>query len=251
VTPLVIANWKMHLTASEAAAYLKDLLPRLPAAADREIALAPAFTSLHAVAALLGDGPLRLAAQDLFWEDEGPYTGEVSAPMLQEIGVTYVLLGHSERRQHLGETDHMVNRKVRAALRSDLRPVVCVGEQEAARRSGRAASVVRTQLQRALEEIAPGDAPSLGVAYEPVWAIGTGNPARPEDASEMHEVIRTELVNRFGEPGGRTRILYGGSVTHANIDALMGSPGVDGVLVGGASLRAVEFARIVAFRRHS
>ncbi len=249
--PLLIANWKMHLTASEAVAYLKELLPRLPAADDREIALAPAFTALPAVGALLGDGPVRLAAQDLFWEDEGPYTGEVSALMLQEIGVAYVLLGHSERRRHLGETDLMVNRKVRAALRSDLRPVVCVGEQQAARGSGRAASVVRAQLLRALEEVAPGDAPRLAVAYEPVWAIGTGNPARPEDASEMHAVIRTDLVNRFGEVGGRVRILYGGSVTTANIDALMASPGVDGVLVGGASLQAAEFARIAAFRRHS
>ncbi|HEU4401776.1 MAG TPA: triose-phosphate isomerase [Candidatus Polarisedimenticolia bacterium] len=249
--PLFIGNWKMQLTQSEAVACAQEILATLPAAlaTDREVALAPSFTALPAVGALLRGGPVRLAAQDLFWEDEGAFTGEISPSNLQELGVTYVLAGHSERRRHLGETDLMVNHKVRAALRSDLRPVVCVGEQEAARASGRAESVVRTQLLRALEEVGRGHARQLVIAYEPVWAIGTGRAATPADASQMHAVIRSELARLFGEAGTATRILYGGSVGESNIDALMGSPGIDGVLVGGASLKAPEFARIVGFLR--
>ena len=247
MTPLVLGNWKMHLTVSAALAYLQELLPLLPPRDDREIAVAPSFTALQAVGSLLRGRSVKLAAQDLFWEDEGPYTGEVSALMLQELGVTYVLVGHSERRQHLWEADLMVNRKVRAALRADLLPVVCVGEQEGARASGRASSVVRAQVLRALDGIAPGEAKKLALAYEPVWAIGSGKAASPADASEMHATIRTELERLFGAAGRGTRILYGGSVTPENIDAFMAKPGIDGALVGGASLRAPEFARIAGF----
>ena len=246
--PLLLGNWKMHCTASQAAACCRELLPRLPPGADREVAIAPPFTALAAAAEALRGAAVRLAAQDLFWENEGPYTGEVSPVMLQDLGVVYVIVGHSERRQHLGETDLMVNRKVRAALRSDLRPVLCVGEQQAARGSGRAAPVVRTQLLHAVEDLSPSDLPHLAVAYEPVWAIGTGTAATPGDAAEMHAFIRRELLVRFGEAGRGVRVLYGGSVTAANIDAFMARPEIDGALVGGASLKAEEFARIVAFR---
>ncbi|MBI4168773.1 MAG: triose-phosphate isomerase [Acidobacteria bacterium] len=247
--PLVLGNWKMNLTAREAVAYLRDLLPRVSGYADREVAVAPPFTALPAVAPLLKESPVGLAAQDLFWESEGAYTGEISPLMLQDLGVTYVLVGHSERRRHLGETDRMVNQKVLAALRSGLRPVVCVGEQEAARASGRARSVVRSQLLRALSEVPRGEASSLAIAYEPVWAIGTGRAATPADVSEMHACIRSELQRVYGEAGGAVRILYGGSVSGGNIDAFMESPGVEGVLVGGASIRLDDFARIVGFRR--
>jgi triosephosphate isomerase len=168
--------------------------------------------------------------------------------MLQDLGVRYVIVGHSERRRNAGETDHMVNMKVRAALRADLAPVLCLGEQEAARLSGRAASVVRAQLLRGLEDVPEGRLRSVVVAYEPVWAIGTGRAATPADVTEIHGVIRAELEHAFGGPGRDVRILYGGSVTTANIDALMAAPGVQGVLVGGSSLRAAEFARIAGYR---
>jgi triosephosphate isomerase (TIM) len=242
--PLIIGNWKMYLTASQAIAFLHDLLPRLPPLADREVALAPPFTALPAVGPILADSQVRLAAQDVFWEDEGAFTGEISPVMLQELGVSYVLVGHSERRSHLGETDLMVSHKIRAALRADLQPVVCVGEQEAARESGRARGTVRSQVARALEEITPGEIHRVAVAYEPIWAIGTGKAAVPADVSEMHAVIRSELRRLFGEPGSNVRILYGGSVSAANIDSFMAAPGVEGVLVGGASARAADFARI-------
>jgi len=248
---LVLGNWKMHLAAGETAAFLRDLLPRLPRRADREIAVAPPFTSLPAARAVLGDGPVALAAQDVFWEDGGAYTGEISPLMLQELGVTYVLIGHSERRLHLGETDLMVNRKVRAALQSGLRPVVCVGEQEEARASGRAPSIVRAQVLRAFDEVPRADADRLAISYEPVWAIGTGRAADPSAAAEMHDLVRSELRRLFGEAGAAIRILYGGSVSARNIDAFMSAPGLDGVLVGGASLDAQEFARIADFEAHS
>ena len=248
VRRLLIGNWKMNLTVSEAQAYARALLPRLKVAADREIALAPPFVSLGAVASLLKGSPILLAAQNLFWEDQGPYTGEISGPMLQELGVSYVLVGHSERRQHLEETDRVACRKVAAALRCGLLPVLCVGEDEVERESGRASTVVQTQLARGLEGLAPGDASRLQIAYEPVWAIGTGKAATPALAAEMHDLIRRELARLFGEAGPGIRILYGGSVTASNVDELMRTPGVDGALVGGASLKADEFARITEYR---
>jgi len=250
-TPLIVGNWKMHLTPSRSAAYLRALLPLLAPSEDREVAVAPPYTSLPAAAELLRGHAVRLAAQDVGFEDEGPYTGEVSAAMLQEIGVTYALVGHSERRRHLGETDLMVARKARAALRSDLRPVVCVGEQEAARASGRAASIVRAQLLKAVEDLPRSEARRLVIAYEPIWAIGTDRPAAPADAEEMQGVIRRELDHLFGQDAAPIRVLYGGSVTPGNIDAFMACPGIDGALVGSASLDAAAFARIVRFEPHS
>ncbi|MGH9748967.1 MAG: triose-phosphate isomerase [Candidatus Polarisedimenticolia bacterium] len=246
--PLVVGNWKMHLVPSRTGPYLRELLPRLSGLRDREIAVAPAFTSLPSAAAALGGSTIRLAAQDLFWEDEGAYTGEVSASMLRDLGVAYVLAGHSERRQ-LGETDGMVARKVAAALRAGLSPIACVGERQEARDAGGAVPVVREQILKAFEEAPAAAAPGLAVAYEPIWAIGTGRAATPGDVAAMHAAIRAELVRRFGDPAGRViRILYGGSVTAANVDPLMATPEVDGLLVGGASLKPDDFARIAAFR---
>jgi triosephosphate isomerase len=246
--PLVVGNWKMHLTASEATAYARSLLPRLGSPVDREVALAPAFPALPAVGAILKGSAIRLAAQNLFWEDEGPYTGEVSGVMLQDAGVAYVLVAHSERRRLLEETDRVAGLKTRAALRCGLSPILCVGEDEAERAAGRAESVVRAQVVRGLEAVEPGEASRVQVAYEPVWAIGTGHAATTVQAAEMHTLIRQEIRSLFRNKATDVRILYGGSVTSHNIDELMRSPGVDGVLVGGASLKAGEFARIVDFR---
>lgn len=245
--PLIFGNWKMHLTVSQARSFLQELLPLLPHREDREIAVAPAYTALAAVRDQLKGHSVRLAAQNLFWEGEGPYTGEVSALMLQELGVVYVLVGHSERRQHLGETDRMVGRKVRAALSSSINPIVCVGEQESARSAGRAAAVVRKQVLRAFENVSPEDVGRLAVAYEPTWAVGSGRPASVADASEMHRSIRQDLVGLFADAGHQIRILYGGSVTAQNIDGFLGDPAVDGALVGGASLQPREFGRIAGF----
>jgi triosephosphate isomerase len=249
--PLVLGNFKMHLTAGRTAAYLRDLLPRLPRLEDRDIAVAPSFTALAAAAGVLAGSAVALAAQDVFWDEEGPYTGEIAPLMLVDLGVRHVIVGHSERRRHLGETDRMVARKAAAALRAGLHAVVCVGEEEAARRSGRAPEVVRAQLARALDETPDGSVARLAVAYEPVWAIGTGLAATPDDVAAMHAVIRAGLRARFGEQAAAARLLYGGSVTAANIDALMGAGDVQGVLVGGASLRADEFARIAAYAPRS
>ena len=244
---LVLGNWKMHMTATAAGAAARAIAQQLTAARDREVAVAPPFTALLTVGEALRDSPLLLAAQNLFWEDEGPYTGEISGPMLADIGVTYVLVGHSERRIWMGETDRVVNHKVAAALRCGLRPVICVGEDQEARAAGRAGQVVRDQLLLALAGVGRGEAARLAVAYEPVWAIGTGRAATPDDAAEMHALIRVELETLFADEAGAIRILYGGSVSEKNIAPLMARAEVDGVLVGGASLRPAEFARIAAF----
>ena len=246
--PLVLGNWKMRATLRKAAGLARELVRLLPARQDREVAVAPPFTALASVGTLLRKSPIRLAAQDVFWEDEGAYTGEISASMLEEAGVEYVLVGHSERRIYLAESDFAVSLKARAALRAGLRPVVCVGEDQVARDAGRAQQVVREQLLRSLEGVPGGEADRLIVAYEPVWAIGTGRSASPADAAEMHAVIRQEIESRFPAKGAeRIRILYGGSVTERNIDLLMARPEVDGVLVGAASLQAREFARIAGY----
>jgi len=244
---LVLGNWKMNRTVSQSIALVRSLLPLLPRSADREVAIAPPFTALAGVAPLLKGSAVGLAAQDLFWEDEGPYTGEISGLMLQDAGVTYVLVAHSERRRHLEETDRVAALKVRAALRCGLKPILCVGEDETERAAGRARDVVRAQMARALEGSVPGETPHLQIAYEPVWAIGSGRAATPSQVAEMHDLIRAELRGLYGETGSVVRVLYGGSVTAENVDELMRTPGVDGLLVGGAALHAGQFARIVSY----
>jgi triosephosphate isomerase len=237
----------MHVTAAAAGAKAGAFARQMRAAPDREVAVAPPFTALLAVAEAVRGTSVQLAAQNLFWEDEGPYTGEISGPMLAEIGVTYVIVGHSERRIWLGETDRMVNHKMAAALRSGLKPVICVGEDQKARDAGHAGRIVRDQLRLALEGVGREATAALAIAYEPVWAIGTGRAATPEDAAEMHALVRVELEALFAGASEAVRILYGGSVTERNIDALMARPEIDGALVGGAALRPGEFARIAAF----
>ena len=244
-TPLVVGNWKMFTTPAEAADLAGDVSRRLGGLHGVEVVLAPPFTSLAAVGPVITGKGIALAAQDLHWEDRGPYTGAISHGMLEALGCRYVIVGHSERRKHFGETDQQVNRKVRAAIRGGLRPILCVGEEEGERVSGKLRQVIRRQVSRALDEVSPGDARHLAVAYEPVWAIGTGKAASPEDAAEAHQVIRRQLDKILGqEPSAAVRILYGGSVTGGNVEGFSARPEVDGVLVGGASLKPADFTAI-------
>jgi triosephosphate isomerase len=247
--PLIVANWKMQMPITSAAAVAREVAASLPRRGDREVAIAPSFPALVPVAQALEGSPVLLAGQDLFWEDEGPYTGEISGAMLREAGARYVLVGHSERRHYLGETDQMVSLKAQAALRASLRPIVCVGERQDERVAGRHEAIVGEMLLRSLAGCAVEAASDLVVGYEPVWAIGTGCAATGADAAEMHACIRDRLRTLFGARAADIRILYGGSVTEQNIDDLMSCHDIDGALVGGASLRADSFVRIASFRR--
>jgi triosephosphate isomerase (TIM) len=245
--PIVAGNWKMNKTVGEALTLVRELRGLVSMVRDRvEVVVAPPFTALHAVAKAIDDSNIGLAAQNCFWETWGAYTGEVSAPMLQEVGCTYVIVGHSERRQLFGETDETVNRRVKAVVASRLLPIVCIGETLAERESGRTLEVVSRQLTGALAGFDGTAAASFVVAYEPVWAIGTGRNATSNQAQEVHAHIREQLTGLYGrEISEQVRIQYGGSVKPDNAAELMGKPDVDGALVGGASLKAADFAAIV------
>ena len=265
---LMAANWKMHKLPSEAGPFVERLLELLegqgllagPGAP--EVVLCPPFVALAAVAEVLrqaGRADVRrpadvhLGAQDLHWEPQGAFTGEVSAPMLVDAGCRYVIVGHSERRQLFGETDEQVGKKVRAALSAGLVPIVCVGETLHERRAGQTEAVVLRQLQAALGGLSPAEVSGLVVAYEPVWAIGTGENASGEEAARViGRVIRARIAGEWGgEAAAGVRILYGGSVSPENIGEFMAHPDVDGALVGGASLSAERFAAIVAAGRQA
>lgn len=243
---LIVGNWKMHKTPGESASFLEELLASLgKAKAGREVAVAPGFLALREAAGILEGSPVALAAQNAHWEDEGPFTGEVSARFLADIGCRYVILGHSERRQHFGETDRQVNRKARAVLHHGMIPIVCVGEKAEEREEGRAFQVVQRQLRHGLADLGLGDDRPLVVAYEPVWAIGTGKNATPEEAGEMHRSIREVLEELLGgDLSRRVGILYGGSVSPANAGSLLSVDDIDGALVGGASLETASFLAI-------
>ena len=241
--PLIAGNWKMYRTAADGAALARDLCRRLGSRGGVEVAVFPPFPALAAVGAALAGSAIALGAQDMHWEKEGAFTGAVSAGMLLDVGCRFVILGHSERRQHFGESDGTVQRKVRAALAAGLTPIVCVGETLGERDAGQPLAVVSRQVQAALEGVTGGDLPRLILAYEPVWAIGTGRTATPAQAQEVHAALRRLLGEHGG--GSATRILYGGSVKPENAVALLGEPDIDGALVGGASLVAEQFARIV------
>ncbi|MBM4121751.1 MAG: triose-phosphate isomerase [Nitrospira sp.] len=243
---LIVGNWKMHKTASEAAAFVRRLSELAPPTAGIEVVLAPPFTSLQAAAqAAAPSFPFTLAAQNLYWEDRGAFTGEVSAPMLADLGCRYVILGHSERRQLFGEQDEGIHKKVRAALRHGMRPMLCLGESLAERDAGQTESIVTGQLARCLEGVSKDDALLVTIAYEPVWAIGTGRAATPAQAAAVHETLRRTLASGWGsEAGQQVRILYGGSVTPENTAAFLASPQIDGALVGGACLDPQSFATI-------
>ena len=241
VRPLIAGNWKMHGTLAEARA-LAGAVHDGAGALGCELLLCPAFPHLAAVGAILGDGPVRLGAQDCHAAAKGAHTGDVSAPMLRDLGAHYVILGHSERRADHAETDRQVLAKAEAALEAGLIPVVCVGEREAERLAGRAEAVVGAQLAASLPD---GFAGAGGVvAYEPVWAIGTGRTPNEAEIAAIHAMIRAALVARFGAAGAGLRILYGGSVKPGNARAILALPHVDGALVGGASLVAADFLGI-------
>jgi len=243
-TPILAGNWKMHGTRAEARALAGGLAEKLGRTAEREVVLAPPFTALEAVLAAVRGSEIRVAAQNMHFEEKGAFTGEVSPPMLAELGVSDVILGHSERRQLFGETDELVRRKVSSALRHGLRPIVCVGETLEQREAGKTVDVVTGQVEAALGGVE--GAAAVVVAYEPIWAIGTGRVATPAQAEEVHGEIRSCLA-RLGLPAAEIRILYGGSVKPDNIDGLMARAEIDGALVGGASLGVESFARIVHF----
>jgi triosephosphate isomerase len=245
---LIIGNWKMHKTVAQAVEFARELAGGFTAMADRDVAIAPPFTALQALQAVLKDTPIALCAQDVHWEQEGAFTGEVSAPMLLDAGCRYVLIGHSERRRWFGESNEDVNRKAKAALRAGLFPVVCVGETLDEREADQTLSVLRRQLKEGLNNIAADDIRRTIVAYEPVWAIGTGKTAAPEQAEEIHDFIRQFIARICGtEIAAGICILYGGSVNRDNAGSLMAQKDIDGLLVGGASLDTGSFRKIIHY----
>ena len=246
--PITAGNWKTNMLVSEAEALVKGLKSGLDGTEEVDVVVAPPFPSLCAVGKALRGSSIALAGQNLHWEASGAYTGEVSAKMLLDVGCKYVIIGHSERRQYFGETDETVNRRVKAALSAGLDPIVCVGEVLEERRSGRTWEVVGRQTREGLAGVSKGDAKRLVIAYAPVWAIGMGETASPDQAQEVHAKIRGligELYDREIAQG--LRIQYGGSVKPDNVRGLMDQPDVDGALVGGASLKVESFLGIVKF----
>ncbi|HEY7679198.1 MAG TPA: triose-phosphate isomerase [Terriglobia bacterium] len=246
--PLIAGNWKMYKTIAETEAFMDQLAPRIFGASRCEIVIAPPFPALRRAAELGEPLGIGISAQNLHWEKEGAFTGEVSAAMLREAGCRYAIIGHSERRQFFGETDENVSRKLRAALAAGLRPIVCIGEMLAEREAGETEAVLGRQLAGGLAGLTESEFSPIIIAYEPVWAIGTGRTATPEIAQQAHGFIRGRVAERVSPAAAeRVRILYGGSVKPDNISGLMAQPDIDGALVGGASLDPASFAAIVRF----
>jgi triosephosphate isomerase len=243
----IAGNWKMNKTVGEATALARELRSAVSMVRDRvEIAVAPPFTALHPVAKALEDSNVALAGQNCHAEASGAFTGEVSAPMLQEVGCTWVILGHSERRQFFGETDAGVNRKVAAALKAGIKPIICVGETLEEREAGKTLAVVEAQVKGCLSGFGKAEGATFVLAYEPVWAIGTGKTATARQAQEVHAHLRGVLAGLWGqETADAVRLQYGGSVKADNAAELLGQPDIDGALVGGASLKVADFAAIV------
>jgi triosephosphate isomerase len=245
--PLIAGNWKMYTTADEARQLARAVRDGAAGVENVEVLLCPPFTSLAAAAEELAGSAVKLGAQNVFYEESGAFTGEVSPPMLAALGVEYVVVGHSERRRYFGDTDEVINKKVRAALRNGLSPIVCVGEKLNEREAGDGwKDVVRHQVIAGLNDVAADAAAGITLAYEPVWAIGTGRTATPGIAAEAHALIRETINEAFGAGVAETvRILYGGSVKPDNAGELMARPDIDGALVGGASLKAETFIPII------
>ena len=246
MTPLLVANWKMHKTKAETLAFIDELRRLWPDPPACEAAIAPPFTAMDAAGGALRCSPIALAAQNVHEEEEGAFTGEVAARFLADLGCRYVIVGHSERRNLYGETDERIGRKLQAVLGHGMTPIWCIGESLRERDAGRVLEVVGRQLAGGLDAVATvarqrGAAPPLVIAYEPVWAIGTGRIAEPRQVQEVHAVVRQWLRDRLGEAASRVRLLYGGSVTPENVAAVAAQPDVNGALVGGASLDAKQF----------
>jgi triosephosphate isomerase len=247
--PILAGNWKMNMTATQARDLASKLIPLVAGAKDRDIVLGPPFISISAVAETIKGTNIGLAAQNLHWEDKGAFTGEISADMLLDSGCKYVIIGHSERRQFFGETDDTVNLKTRQALKKGLLPIVCVGETLAEREAGKLNEVIGRQVAGGLKDLSPDDMRKVVIAYEPVWAIGTGKTATPEQANDVHSLIRQKVKVLFSaDIAEGLRIQYGGSVTPENVRQLMAMPDIDGALVGGASLKPESFAALVNFK---
>lgn len=247
--PLIAGNWKMYLTAEESAQLAQAVAGLSQGCADRDIMVAPSFTSLAAVTAALEASNVLLGAQNVAWEQEGAYTGEISPRMLADLGVRMVIIGHSERRHIFGEENAMINHRLLAALDADLSPILCIGETLDEREAGATFKILETQLCEGLENVSPDRVERVVLAYEPVWAIGTGKTATREQAQEVHHFLRQLLAELYDKKvAEKIRVLYGGSVKPDNIDELMAQPDIDGALVGGAALNADSFARIVHFK---
>ena len=246
---IIAGNWKMYKTIAEAVDFMSGLKPRVEDAGHCEVVVAPPFTALRSVADAARGSRIQVAAQDIHWDPEGAHTGDVSPRMVLDAGATYVIIGHSERRRDHGETDEQVNRKVGAALAAGLTPIVCAGETLEEREAGRTAAVLERQFAGGFRGLTPPDFSRIIIAYEPVWAIGTGRTATPEMAAESHAKLRSLARERFGAEFAQSlRILYGGSVRPENVRGLMAQEEIDGALVGGASLHAESFAAIVHYR---
>jgi triosephosphate isomerase (TIM) len=248
--PFLAANWKMYKTVHDAVVYVKEFRSMVKDVTDAEIVVAPPFTAIHAAAEAARNSPIGIAAQDLYWEREGAFTGEVNAAMVKEAGAEYAIIGHSERRRLFGETDATVNRKTMAALGAGLTPIVCIGETLEERETNQTFAILDRQIKDGLDALTAEQVAALVIAYEPVWAIGTGRNATPDQAAEAHAHIRSRLRQWFGgDAADQCHVIYGGSVKPDNIRDLVAHPDVDGALVGGASLDVRAFHEIVARSR--
>ncbi len=247
--PFIAGNWKMNKTVGEALDLVRELKVAISGVKEVEVAVAPPFTALYAVRKELEGSPFGLAAQNLYWEEKGAFTGEISPLMLKEVGCHYVIIGHSERRQFFGETDETVNRRIKAALVQGLKVIFCIGEALKDREEGRTFPVIERQVEGGLKGLSEREIRNMVIAYEPVWAIGTGRTATPEQAEEVHRFIRGKIEKLYSRAvSEEIRIQYGGSVTPENVKGLMDQPDIDGALVGGASLKAEPFSKIVRFK---
>ncbi len=248
--PFIAGNWKMNLLSDQSVQLARAVKTAAAKTDHVDVAVAPTFASLAGVLSVLKGSDVAVAAQTCHWETSGAYTGEVSTEMIKDMGCSHVIIGHSERRQYFGETDQWVNKKIHAAHRAGLLPIVCIGETLEQRDAAETFKVIDAQLTRALEGVASDRMPSLTVAYEPVWAIGTGKTATPEQAQEVHAHLRNLLVKLYDESTAeQVRIQYGGSVKPANVKELMAMPDIDGALVGGASLKAESFEALILFEQ--
>jgi len=246
--PLIAGNWKMFKTGQEAGETARKLVELVAGVSDKDIMIAPPFTALSIVSEIIQNSNVSLGAQNLFWESEGAYTGEISSSMLTSAGCNYAIIGHSERRQHFGETDETVNNKINSAIQNELIPILCIGESEEQRDANETFSILDKQIKKGLEGFSPENLKTLVIAYEPIWAIGTGKTATSDQAQEVHKFLRDSLEKLFSSSlSDSIRMLYGGSVKPDNITELMGMTDIDGALVGGASLQAESFSQIVKF----
>ncbi len=246
--PIAAGNWKMFKTAKEASKMISELKELVKGVSDREVVICPTYTALESAVSAAKGSNVKIGAQNVYWEEKGAFTGEIAPGMIKDLGCEYVIIGHSERRQYFGETDGTVNKRIFAALKAGLKPIICVGETLEERESEKTFSVIETQIKGGLKGLSAEQMKDCVIAYEPVWAIGTGKIASKEQAQEVHAFIRKLLSDLLGkDTADATRILYGGSVKPDNMKDLMSQPDIDGGLVGGASLEAESFAKIVKY----